>query len=123
LPAPLDGTQFIEVRSPDASCNPYLSMAVLIESMADGIRKRILPGNPFTGSTYDLSDSYRAKNAIRKLPGTLGEAIAALDADPIVRGALGDHIYHAFRDAKLAEYERYRRAVHAWERDAYLRTF
>jgi glutamine synthetase len=123
LPAPVGGTQFIEVRSPDASCNPYLALAALIESMADGIRKRILPGNPFTGSTYDLSESYRAKNAIRKLPGTLGEAIAALDADPVIRGALGDHIYHAFRDAKLAEYERYRRAVHAWERDAYLRMF
>lgn len=123
LPAPVGGSQFIEVRSPDASCNPYLALAALIESMADGMRKRILPGTPFTGSTYDLSDTYRAKNAIRKLPGTLGEAIAALDADPVIRGALGDHIYHAFRDAKLAEYERYRRAVHAWERDAYLRMF
>jgi glutamine synthetase len=40
-----------------------------------------------------------------------------------VRGALGDHIYHAFRDAKTAEYERYRRAVHPWEREAYLRVY
>jgi len=41
----------------------------------------------------------------------------------VIGGALGDHIYHAFRDAKLAEYERYRKAVHPWEHDAYLRTF
>ncbi len=32
-------------------------------------------------------------------------------------------VYHAFRDAKLAEYERYRRAVHPWEHAAYLRAF
>jgi glutamine synthetase len=57
------------------------------------------------------------------LPKSLRQAIAALDEDVVIRGALGDHIYHAFRDAKLAEYERYRRAVHPWEREAYLRTF
>ncbi len=41
----------------------------------------------------------------------------------VMRGALGDHIYHAFRDAKLAEFERYRRVVHPWEHEQYLRTF
>jgi glutamine synthetase len=40
-----------------------------------------------------------------------------------VRGALGDHVFHAFRDAKVAEYESYRRAVHPWEREAYLRVY
>ena len=53
---------------------------------------------------------------------SLRQAIGELDADPVVRAALGDHMYHAFRDAKLAEYERYRRAVHPWEREQYLRT-
>ncbi|MBV9438896.1 MAG: glutamine synthetase [Candidatus Eremiobacteraeota bacterium] len=113
----------IEVRSPDAACNPYLAMAVLVEALADGIRSRSLPGDPFTGSTYELSERYRNEHGIRMLPKSLRQAITALDDDPVVRGALGDHIYHAFRDAKLAEYERYRRAVHPWEREAYLRTF
>ncbi|MEA2688772.1 MAG: glutamine synthetase [Candidatus Eremiobacteraeota bacterium] len=113
----------LEVRSPDASSNPYLAMAVLVEALADGIRTRSLPGDPFTGSTYELGDRYRAEHGIRQLPKSLRQAIAALDEDVVIRGALGDHIYHAFRDAKLAEYERYRKAVHPWEREAYLRTF
>ncbi|BDE07130.1 glutamine synthetase [Vulcanimicrobium alpinum] len=113
----------LEVRSPDASCNPYLAMAVLVEALAEGIRARSLPGDPFTGSTYELSERYRSDHGIKLLPKSLRQAIAALDADLVIRGALGDHIYHAFRDAKLAEYERYRRAVHPWERDAYLRVF
>ncbi|MBV8642977.1 MAG: glutamine synthetase [Candidatus Eremiobacteraeota bacterium] len=113
----------IEVRSPDAACNPYLAMAVLVEALADGIRARNLPGDPFTGSTYELGDRFRTEHGIRQLPKSLRQAIAALDEDLVIRGALGDHIYHAFRDAKLAEYERYRRAVHPWEREAYLRTF
>ena len=113
----------LEVRSPDASSNPYLAMAVLVEALADGIRTRSLPGDPFTGSTYELGDHFRKEHGIRQLPKSLRQAIAALDEDVVIRGALGDHIYHAFRDAKLAEYERYRRAVHPWERNEYLRTF
>jgi glutamine synthetase len=113
----------IEARSPDAACNPYLALAVLVESLADGIRTRSLPGDPFTGSTYELSERFRTEHGIAMLPRSLRQAITALDADLVVRGALGDHIYHAFRDAKLAEYERYRRAVHPWEREEYLRTF
>jgi len=124
VPEPFDGEPpLLEVRSPDAACNPYLAMAVLVESLADGIRTRSLPGDPFTGSTYELGERYRAEHAIRQLPKSLRQAIAALDDDVVIRSALGDHIYHAFRDAKLAEYERYRKAVHPWEREAYLRTF
>ncbi|HEY4441749.1 MAG TPA: hypothetical protein VGN14_14915, partial [Candidatus Elarobacter sp.] len=113
----------VEVRSPDSSCNPYLAMAVLVESIAEGIRSRSLPGDPFTGSTYELSQRYRDEHGIRMLPRSLRQAITALDEDVVVRGALGDHIYHAFRDAKMAEYERYRKAVHPWERNEYLRVF
>ena len=113
----------LEVRSPDAACNPYLAAAVIVEALADGIRARALPGDPFTGSTYDLDERFRETHGIRTLPKSLRQAISALDGDLVIRGALGDHIYHAFRDAKLAEYERYRRAVHPWEHTAYLRTF
>jgi glutamine synthetase len=123
VPPPLDGHPVIEVRSPDAACNPYLALAALVEAAADGIRSRTLPGDPFTGSTYDLREKFRKEHGIRTLPKSLAEAIDALDGDLVMRGALGDHIYHAFRDAKLAEFERYRRAVHPWELEQYLRTF
>ncbi|MFN2459400.1 MAG: glutamine synthetase family protein [Candidatus Velthaea sp.] len=123
VPPPMDGMPLIEVRSPDASCNPYLAMAVMIESIAEGIRSRALPGDPFTGSTYELSERVRSERGIVTLPKSLRSALVELDRDLIVRGAIGDHIYHAFRDAKVAEYERYRRAVHPWEHEAYLRTF
>jgi glutamine synthetase len=113
----------IEVRSPDPSCNPYLALAVLVEAIADGLRHRRLPGDPFTGSSYELTDKFRSERGIRTLPKSLRQAIAELDVDTVLRGALGDHIYHAFRDAKLEEYERYRRAVHPWERAHYLTRF
>jgi glutamine synthetase len=113
----------IEMRSPDPACNPYLALAVLIGAAVDGIAKRTLPGPALTGSTYDLTDRERRERGIGTLPKSLRQAITELDGDAVVRSSLGDHLYHAFRDAKLAEYERYRRAVHPWERDMYLRQY
>jgi glutamine synthetase len=113
----------IEMRSPDPACNPYLALAVLVGAASDGVAQRALPGPPLVGSTYDLTEKERRERGIRTLPKSLRQAISELDADPVVRAALGDHLYHAFRDAKLEEYERYRRAVHPWEREQYLRLY
>jgi len=113
----------IEMRSPDPACNPYLALAVLIGAANDGVVRRTLPGPAFVGSTYDLTGAERREGGIGTLPKSLRQAIAELDDDPVVRAVLGDHLYHAFRDAKLEEYERYRRAVHPWEREQYLRLY
>ncbi|MGH7727720.1 MAG: glutamine synthetase family protein [Vulcanimicrobiaceae bacterium] len=123
VPSPSDATPRIEVRSADPACNPYLAIAVLMASIADGIREHRLPGDPLIGSTYDLDARERERRRIRTLPKSLRQALVELEGDPVVRGALGDHIYHAFRDAKVEEYERYRRVVHPWEREAYLRVY
>ncbi len=123
VPAAEDGRTRLEVRSADPSCNPYLAMTVLLASVAHGMRSHALPGDPLVGSTYDLNERERERRRIRTLPKSMRQALVELDADHIVRGALGDHIYHAFRDAKLGEYENYRRAVHLWEREAYLRVY
>jgi glutamine synthetase len=113
----------VEMRSPDPACNPYLALAVLIGAAADGIARGTLPGPAFAGSTYDLSEVQRRERGITTLPKSLRQAISELDGDAVVRSSLGDHLYHAFRDAKLEEYERYRRAVHPWELEQYLRLY
>ena len=123
VPSAEAGRARLEVRSADPSCNPYLAMTVLLASVVHGVRTHALPGDPLVGSTYDLNDRERERRRIRTLPKSLRQALIELDNDLVIRGALGDHIYHAFRDAKTAEYERYRRAVHPWEREAYLRVY
>ncbi|NNN00055.1 MAG: glutamine synthetase [Candidatus Eremiobacteraeota bacterium] len=113
----------IELRSPDPACNPYLALAVVIAAICDGIERRTLPGEPVVHSSYSTGERERRERGIVALPKSLRQSIDALDADDCVRGAIGDHCYHALRDAKIAEYERYRRAVHDWEREAYLRRY
>lgn len=120
---PSSGAPRIEVRSPDPACNPYLALAVLLGAASDGIARERLPGDAWEGSTYELTERDRRERGVGALPKSLRQAIVELDEDPIVRAILGDHLYHALRDAKLAEYERYRRAVHPWERRAYLRLY
>jgi glutamine synthetase len=120
---PAGRPQHIEMRSPDPACNPYLALAVLLGAARDGIERSLLPGSALAGSTYDLDERERRERGIGTLPKSLRQAITELDKDAVVRAALGDHIYHAYRDAKLAEYESYRRAVHPWEHRAYLKLY
>ncbi len=120
---PAERPRHIEMRSPDPACNPYLALAVLLGAAADGVERSLLPGGSLAGSTYELNDRERRERGIGTLPKSLRQAISDLDEDAVVRAALGDHLYHAFRDAKLEEYEQYRRAVHPWEHRAYLRLY
>ncbi len=113
----------IEMRSPDPACNPYLALAVLLGAASDGVQRTTLPSASYSGSTYGLTERERREAGIAVLPKSLRQAISELDGDAVVRASLGDHLYHAFRDAKLAEYESYRRAVHPWEHRAYLRLY
>jgi len=120
---PAGRPRHIETRSPDPACNPYLALAVLLGAAIDGVSRSVLPGAALAGSTYDLDERERRERGIGTLPKSLRQAITELDGDAVVRATLGDHLYHAFRDAKLAEYESYRRAVHPWEHKAYLKLY
>jgi glutamine synthetase len=110
----------IELRAPDPSCNPYLALACVLKAGLDGIRRKLVPGDPVELQAAQLSDDDRANLGIGQLPDSLHEAVLALDGDPVVRAALGDHSYHRLREAKLAEWETYRTQVHPWELEAYL---
>ncbi|HEV2037034.1 MAG TPA: glutamine synthetase, partial [Candidatus Eremiobacteraceae bacterium] len=110
----------VELRSPDPSCNPYLALACVLKAGLDGVRRKLVPGDPVEVAVFALSDDERVSLGIEQLPLSLEEAVRALDDDPVMRAALGDHSYHRLREAKLAEWETYRTQVHPWELEAYL---
>lgn len=120
VPPERAGDARVELRSPDPSCNPYLAFACIVKSGLDGIRRKLVPGDPIDVNVSTISDDERANLGIEQLPASLQEAIAALDGDLVVRSALGDHSYHRFREAKLAEWETYRTQVNPWELERYL---
>jgi len=110
----------VEIRMPDPSCNPYLAFAVMLAAGLDGIRNRIDPGPPVNKNIFEMSQRERRRLRIEDLPADLSEALKELKKDPVIRDALGDHLYRQFLEAKTAEWQDYIAAVHPWELDRYL---
>jgi glutamine synthetase len=113
----------IEARFPDPSCNPYLGFAALIHAGLDGIENGLDCDDPIRENIYEFDEETREERGITTLPTNLGEAVDALEADPVVGDALGDHVYDNFVEAKTEEFEEYIVEVSDWEIDRYLETF
>jgi glutamine synthetase len=69
----------IEFRTPDPSCNGYLSFSAVLMAAIDGIENKIDPGDPLDKDIYGLPPEELAK--IPSAPGSLEEAFAALKED------------------------------------------
>jgi glutamine synthetase len=69
----------LEFRPPDPSCNPYLAFSAMLLAGLDGIQQRMEPGEPLDKDIYDLSPEQLKE--VPSLPGSLDEALVALEAD------------------------------------------
>jgi len=69
----------IEFRAPDGMCNPYLAFAAMLMAGLDGIQNKIAPPKPLDVDIYELSPEEKAD--IRGTPGSLSEALDALESD------------------------------------------
>jgi glutamine synthetase len=77
--SPAPKAKRVEFRCPDPTCNPYLAFAAMMMAGLDGIENRIDPGEPLDKNIYDLPPEELTK--IAKTPGSLGEALDALEGD------------------------------------------
>ncbi len=78
-PAPAYSPKRLEFRCPDPSANPYLAFAAMLMAGIDGIQNQMDPGEPLDKNIYDLPPEEAA--GIETVPGSLSEALAALEAD------------------------------------------
>ena len=67
-----------------------------------------------------MDQAAREANGIASLPGSLEEAVAALEADPLVLDTLGEHVAANFIAGKKKEWDEYRTRVSSWEREKYI---
>lgn len=110
----------LECRLPDPSCNPYLAAAAVIAAGLDGIAQKLDPGAPQNENLYDLSRAELKKRGIGLLPQNLGEALDALEADPLFAAHLGAELVAEFVKVKRMEWIEYSRHVSDWEVNRYL---
>ncbi|MCG7852399.1 MAG: glutamine synthetase, partial [Methanosarcinaceae archaeon] len=122
IPAARGNSTRAELRSPDPSCNPYLTFAAILAAGLDGIKIRIDPGKPIDVNIFELSSQERFEMDIDMLPGTLRDAANYLEDDDILMKALGVHVFNNILRLARAEWDAYRIQVHDWEIQRYLNT-
>jgi glutamine synthetase len=113
----------IELRCPDPAANPYLAFAVMLAAGLDGIERNLSLPEPFEESLYSVSDEELRSRNVSMLPMTLGEAIIELELDPVIREALGDHLYERYVAALRQQWHDYRKCISQWEIDHYLEAY
>lgn len=112
-----------ELRCPDPSCNPYLAFAAMLAAGLDGIERQAAPPPPVNHlNIYEMDAAELAERGIKQLPGSLAEALDALEDNQVLRSALGETVYEAFERAKRAEWDNFRLRVTDWEIENYLET-
>ena len=80
----------LELRSPDAASNPYLSLAVCLAAGLDGIERKL------KAPVLDAD----IQNIDKVMPKTLEDAIKAFEKDTYLKEVLGDHIVKHYRRNK-----------------------
>ena len=104
----------IENRVGEPAANPYLYFASQVHAGRDGVARRLaLPPSAET--------PYEAK--AEPLPHTLGEALAALRQDAVLREGLGEAFVEYYCRIKEAEIARFNLEVSDWEHREYFDLF
>ncbi|QGG48252.1 type I glutamate--ammonia ligase [Heliorestis convoluta] len=120
IPAKRGNSTRVELRSPDPSCNPYLSLAVCLKAGLDGIKNKITPPPSVDENIYHMSLGRRNELGISSLPANLCEAVDELEKNEVIKAALGPHVSERFVEAKRDEWDSFRITVHPWEVEEYL---
>jgi glutamine synthetase len=99
------GSAHFEIKTVDASSNPYLALGAAIAAGLDGVRRRLDPGPPIQVDPSSLSDAERRERRIDPLPASAAEAIQRLEADRFLLDTLGPGLATAYLAVRRAEAE------------------
>ncbi|MGW0180090.1 type I glutamate--ammonia ligase [Nocardia sp. NPDC003345] len=110
----------VEIRSPDSACNPYLTFAVLLAAGLRGVEKGYTLPAEAEDDVWSLTAAERRAMGFKELPGTLDEALHAMERSELVAETLGEHVFDFFLRNKRREWADYRAQVTPFELREYL---
>ena len=106
----------VEYRIPDATANPYLSLAAVLMAGLDGIRTKADPGQPLVGRLDSLDSGKKA------VPFSLVRALDELKKDSAYLahdGVFSKETIDKWVELKMDEVEAVARRPHPWEFSLY----
>ena len=97
----------LELKASDSSANPYIALGGLIAAGLDGVERDVRPGD---GQRVDVDPARLtleelANRGIKRLPATLAEAIAALESDAVLTGAMGAGLAASYLAIRRGDWE------------------
>ena len=98
----------VENRIPGADANPYLAFAATIAAGLHGIEKKLKPPPLYHGNAYE-------DGGLPQVPGSLREAVAALEKSKVAREAFGEEVYEHYLHTARLELEALDKVVTSWE--------
>jgi glutamine synthetase len=101
----------VETRIPGGDLNPYLGFASIIAAGLHGIEAGLELPPALEGNAYE-SDA-------KRFPSSMREAIAALEAGTVARGAFGDQVVDHYLNYARTEQALFDKVVTDWERVRY----
>lgn len=110
----------VEFRVPDPACNPYLAFSVMLAAGLEGIEKEYELADPVEENVFEMSSEKRKQRGIGCLPMNLFDAVNMTENSPLVRKALGDHVFDSFIRNKKIEWDQYRVQITEYELKKYL---
>jgi len=108
-----------ELKSADATSNPYLALGGLIAAGLDGIERSLELPEPVVVDPATLSAQEREQRGIRRLPESQGDALDALEADPVLIGALGSTLAQSYLAVRRSEWAAYSAEDEEFERQGH----
>ena len=120
IPAARGQSTRVELRNPDPACNPYLALALCLTAGLDGIERGLEAPAEITENIFAMDAAARIKHGIDNLPGSLAEAVDALEGDALMSSALGEHVFERYVEGKRREWDEYRTQVTDWELARYM---
>jgi len=118
-----EGDAMVELRNPDAACNPYLQLAAIITAGLSGIEKNMQVPKLVKGDVNKLTDEERKALNIERLPRDLGEAIKEFKANEVIKEGIGKDIVQKYVAIKEQEWKNYQEEVFDWEFSRYFNIY
>ena len=110
----------VEYRGIDSAANPYLAYACLLGAGLKGIHEGYELEDPTEDDVWSLSTAERRASGHDPLPGSLHDALRALEDSELMADILGEQVFNSFLANKRAEWEEYRQEITPWELNRYL---